>query len=86
MLTLHCLCSLPGLSKAETQALTNYGSGEDENEVQMEFEAEPQDIQTSLQASNDGGEQLVRTHTHSVHTLPLDCLVTIFSCILGSSK
>eukprot|EP00063_Salmo_salar_P089626 XP_014064461.1 PREDICTED: pericentriolar material 1 protein-like isoform X2 [Salmo salar] len=47
------------LSKAETQALTNYGSGEDENEVQMEFEAEPQDIQTSLQASNDGGEQLV---------------------------
>uniref|UniRef100_A0A8C7G310 Pericentriolar material 1 n=1 Tax=Oncorhynchus kisutch TaxID=8019 RepID=A0A8C7G310_ONCKI len=38
------------LSKAETQALTNYGSGEDENEVEMEeFEAEPQDVQTSLQ-------------------------------------
>ncbi|XP_029621894.1 pericentriolar material 1 protein isoform X1 [Salmo trutta] len=47
------------LSKAETPALTNYGSGEDENEVQMEFEAEPQDVQTSLQASNDGGEQRV---------------------------
>ncbi|KAM9399327.1 pericentriolar material 1 protein-like isoform 7-T10 [Salvelinus alpinus] len=48
------------LSKAETQALTNYGSGEDENEVEMEeFEAEPQDVQTSLQASNDGGEQRV---------------------------
>uniref|UniRef100_A0A4W5RZ14 Pericentriolar material 1 n=1 Tax=Hucho hucho TaxID=62062 RepID=A0A4W5RZ14_9TELE len=44
------------LSKEETQALTNYGSGEDENEVE-EFEAEPQDVQTSLQASNDGGEQ-----------------------------
>uniref|UniRef100_A0A8C7G4R2 Pericentriolar material 1 n=1 Tax=Oncorhynchus kisutch TaxID=8019 RepID=A0A8C7G4R2_ONCKI len=44
--------------KAETQALTNYGSGEDENEVEMEeFEAEPQDVQTSLQVSNDGGEQ-----------------------------
>uniref|UniRef100_A0A8C7QD08 Pericentriolar material 1 n=1 Tax=Oncorhynchus mykiss TaxID=8022 RepID=A0A8C7QD08_ONCMY len=71
--------SLPlsiSLSKAETQALTNYGSGEDENEVEEmeEFEAEPQDVQTSLQASNDGVEQLVRTraHTHSVHTLPLD--------------
>ncbi|XP_045074935.1 pericentriolar material 1 protein-like isoform X3 [Coregonus clupeaformis] len=47
------------LSKAETQALTNYGSGEDENEVEEmeEFEAEPPDVQTSLQASNDGGEQ-----------------------------
>uniref|UniRef100_A0A674EF39 Pericentriolar material 1 n=1 Tax=Salmo trutta TaxID=8032 RepID=A0A674EF39_SALTR len=45
--------------KAETQALTNYGSGEDENEVEEmeEFEAEPQDVQTSLQASNDGVEQ-----------------------------
>uniref|UniRef100_A0A8C7HHX9 Pericentriolar material 1 n=1 Tax=Oncorhynchus kisutch TaxID=8019 RepID=A0A8C7HHX9_ONCKI len=61
-LTLHG-CSLPGLSKAETQALTNYGSGEDENEVEEmeEFEAEPQDVQTSLQASNDGVEQRVRT-------------------------
>ncbi|XP_031693614.1 pericentriolar material 1 protein isoform X6 [Oncorhynchus kisutch] len=54
--------SLPlsiSLSKAETQALTNYGSGEDENEVEEmeEFEAEPQDVQTSLQASNDGVEQ-----------------------------
>uniref|UniRef100_A0A8C7G5H1 Pericentriolar material 1 n=1 Tax=Oncorhynchus kisutch TaxID=8019 RepID=A0A8C7G5H1_ONCKI len=57
------------LSKAETQALTNYGSGEDENEVEMEeFEAEPQDVQTSLQVSNDGGEQWVRTHRLSTHT------------------
>ncbi|XP_064783492.1 pericentriolar material 1 protein-like isoform X3 [Oncorhynchus masou masou] len=40
------------LSKAETQALTNYGSGEDENEVEMEeFEVEPQDVQTSLQVA-----------------------------------
>lgn len=45
-----------GLSKAETQALTNYGSGEDENEEEEmeEFEAGPVDVQTSLQASADG--------------------------------
>uniref|UniRef100_A0A3P8UI04 Pericentriolar material 1 n=1 Tax=Cynoglossus semilaevis TaxID=244447 RepID=A0A3P8UI04_CYNSE len=43
------------LSKAETQALTNYGSGEDENEEEElgEFEAGPVDVQTSLQASAD---------------------------------
>lgn len=45
-----------GLSKAETQALTNYGSGEDENEEEEmeEFEVGPVDVQTSLQASTDG--------------------------------
>lgn len=44
-----------GLSKVETQALTNYGSGEDENEEEMEeFEAGPVDVQTSLQGSVDG--------------------------------
>uniref|UniRef100_A0A8C2JZD3 Pericentriolar material 1 n=1 Tax=Cyprinus carpio TaxID=7962 RepID=A0A8C2JZD3_CYPCA len=44
-----------GLSKAETQALCNYGSGEDENEVEEmeEFEAGPVEVQTSLQASMD---------------------------------
>lgn len=44
-----------GLSKAETQALNNYGSGEDENEEEEmeEFEAGPVDVQTSLQASAD---------------------------------
>lgn len=45
-----------GLSKAETQALTNYGSGEDENEEEEEmeeFEAGPVEVQTSLQASAD---------------------------------
>uniref|UniRef100_A0A673IDX8 Pericentriolar material 1 protein-like n=1 Tax=Sinocyclocheilus rhinocerous TaxID=307959 RepID=A0A673IDX8_9TELE len=43
------------LSKAETQALCNYGSGEDENEVEEmeEFEAGPVEVQTSLQASMD---------------------------------
>uniref|UniRef100_A0A8C3I3E3 Pericentriolar material 1 n=1 Tax=Chrysemys picta bellii TaxID=8478 RepID=A0A8C3I3E3_CHRPI len=43
------------LSKAETQALTNYGSGEDENEDEEieEFEEGPVDVQTSLQASNE---------------------------------
>uniref|UniRef100_A0A665TA28 Pericentriolar material 1 n=1 Tax=Echeneis naucrates TaxID=173247 RepID=A0A665TA28_ECHNA len=48
------------LSKAETQALTNYGSGEDENEEEEieEFEAGPVDVQTSLQASADGHVEL----------------------------
>lgn len=45
---------LSGLSKAETQALTNYGSGEDENEEEeIEFEEGPVDVQTSLQASSE---------------------------------
>uniref|UniRef100_A0A803V7Z6 Pericentriolar material 1 n=1 Tax=Ficedula albicollis TaxID=59894 RepID=A0A803V7Z6_FICAL len=46
-----------GLSKAETQALTNYGSGEDENEdEEIEFEEGPVDVQTSLQASSETTE------------------------------
>lgn len=47
-----------GLSKAETQALTNYGSGEDENDEEEveEFAAGPVDVQTSLQASANGQE------------------------------
>uniref|UniRef100_A0A8C9XGC6 Pericentriolar material 1 n=1 Tax=Sander lucioperca TaxID=283035 RepID=A0A8C9XGC6_SANLU len=51
-----CTVFVSGLSKAETQALTNYGSGEDENEEEEmeEFEAGPVDVQTSLQASADG--------------------------------
>ncbi|XP_061626507.1 pericentriolar material 1 protein isoform X4 [Phyllopteryx taeniolatus] len=43
------------LSKAETRALNNYGSGEDENDDDdqepEEFEAGPVDVQTSLQAN-----------------------------------
>lgn len=56
-----------GLSKAETQALTNYGSGEDENEEEEieEFEAGPVDIQTSLQASADGQAEQESTATVS---------------------
>lgn len=55
-LSFLCVVLLSGLSKAETQALTNYGSGEDENEEEEmeEFEAGPVDVQTSLQASADG--------------------------------
>ncbi|XP_027709426.1 pericentriolar material 1 protein isoform X16 [Vombatus ursinus] len=47
------------LSKAETQALTNYGSGEDENEDEEmeEFEEGPVDVQTSLQANNEATEE-----------------------------
>ncbi|XP_074848972.1 pericentriolar material 1 protein isoform X3 [Carettochelys insculpta] len=39
----------------KTQALTNYGSGEDENddEEMEEFEEGPVDVQTSLQANNE---------------------------------
>ncbi|XP_069429414.1 pericentriolar material 1 protein isoform X12 [Ovis canadensis] len=47
------------LSKAETQALTNYGSGEDENEDEEieEFEEGPVDVQTSLQANTEAAEE-----------------------------
>lgn len=47
------------MSKAETQALTNYGSGEDENEDEEieEFEEGPVDVQTSLQANTDATEE-----------------------------
>ncbi|XP_033621293.1 pericentriolar material 1 protein isoform X16 [Fukomys damarensis] len=47
------------LSKAETQALTNYGSGEDENEDEEieEFEESPADVQTSLQANTEPVEE-----------------------------
>ncbi|CAO2611967.1 Pericentriolar material 1 protein [Lemmus lemmus] len=47
------------LSKAESQALTNYGSGEDENEdEEMEdFEESPADVQTSLQANTETTEE-----------------------------
>lgn len=47
------------MSKAETQALTNYGSGEDENEDEEieEFEEGPVDVQTSLQANTDAAEE-----------------------------
>ncbi|XP_012880932.1 PREDICTED: pericentriolar material 1 protein isoform X2 [Dipodomys ordii] len=47
------------LSKAETQALTNYGSGEDENEDEEieEFEESPVDVQTSLQANTETTEE-----------------------------
>ncbi|EHA98835.1 Pericentriolar material 1 protein [Heterocephalus glaber] len=47
------------LSKAETQALTNYGSGEDENELEEieEFEESPVDVQTSLQANTETIEE-----------------------------
>ncbi|CAJ0919415.1 unnamed protein product [Ranitomeya imitator] len=50
----------PSLSKAETQALTNYGSGEDENEEEEEnydFDAGPVDVQTSLEASTEKAEE-----------------------------
>ncbi|XP_025788714.1 pericentriolar material 1 protein isoform X4 [Puma concolor] len=50
------------LSKAETQALTNYGSGEDENEDEEieEFEEGPVDVQTSLQANTETAEETER--------------------------
>lgn len=60
--------AIPGLSKAETQALTNYGSGEDENdeEEMEEFAAGPVDVQTSLQASAADGQEVGSTADHTV--------------------
>uniref|UniRef100_A0A8C4MH22 Pericentriolar material 1 n=1 Tax=Equus asinus asinus TaxID=83772 RepID=A0A8C4MH22_EQUAS len=62
------------LSKAETQALTNYGSGEDENEDEEieEFEEGPVDVQTSLQANtetteeNEHDDQVFRSESKNV--------------------
>lgn len=47
------------LSMAESQALTNYGSGEDENEDEemADFEAGPVDVQTSLLANSETAEE-----------------------------
>lgn len=54
--------SIKGLSKAETQALINFGSGEDDNEEEVEeFEAGPVDVQTSLQVTCDGQVEPERT-------------------------
>uniref|UniRef100_A0A4W3IUY4 Pericentriolar material 1 n=1 Tax=Callorhinchus milii TaxID=7868 RepID=A0A4W3IUY4_CALMI len=52
-------CVSISLSKAETQALTNYGSGEDENEDDEieDFDAGTVDVQTSLQASNEAADE-----------------------------
>lgn len=78
---------LLGLSKAETQALTNYGSGEDENEEEEmeEFEAGPVDVQTSLQASADGqmeqevrAAQCVALSKHWRSCLGLTCNCVLF--------
>ncbi|XP_071599515.1 pericentriolar material 1 protein isoform X34 [Heliangelus exortis] len=56
------------LSKAETQALTNYGSGEDENEdEEIEFEEGPVDVQTSLQASSETTESEQQTSNQELN-------------------
>ncbi|XP_040123773.1 pericentriolar material 1 protein isoform X10 [Ictidomys tridecemlineatus] len=56
------------LSKAETQALTNYGSGEDENEDEEieEFEESPVDVQTSLQANTETNEEIEQVQQHNL--------------------
>lgn len=89
---------LSGLSKAETQALTNYGSGEDENEEEEmeEFEAGPVDVQTSLQATADGQvEQEVRakhkrfipwTATAYINTILFSLTCVIVSCFRGHQQ
>uniref|UniRef100_A0A672ZHM0 Pericentriolar material 1 n=1 Tax=Sphaeramia orbicularis TaxID=375764 RepID=A0A672ZHM0_9TELE len=60
------------LSKAETQALTNYGSGEDENEEEEmeEFEAGPVDVQTSLQVTTDGQVEHEVSQTETTNRSP----------------
>ncbi|NXA46540.1 PCM1 protein, partial [Nothocercus julius] len=58
------------LSKAETQALTNYGSGEDENEdEEIEFEEGPVDVQTSLQASNETATENQQTFNQELNKI-----------------
>uniref|UniRef100_I3N5Q1 Pericentriolar material 1 n=1 Tax=Ictidomys tridecemlineatus TaxID=43179 RepID=I3N5Q1_ICTTR len=59
------------LSKAETQALTNYGSGEDENEDEEieEFEESPVDVQTSLQANTETNEEIEQVSQVQQHNL-----------------
>ncbi|KAI6049445.1 PCM1 [Marmota monax] len=59
------------LSKAETQALTNYGSGEDENEDEEieEFEESPVDVQTSLQANTETNEEIEQDSQVQQHDL-----------------
>lgn len=77
------------LSKAESQALTNYGSGEDENEdEEMEdFEESPVDIQTSLQANtetteeNEHDSQVVVTNISAIETR---AFWKLLKCILFS--
>ncbi|XP_072108732.1 pericentriolar material 1 protein isoform X2 [Mobula birostris] len=53
-------CVSISLSKAETQALTNYGSGEDENEDEEieDFDACNIDVQTSLQANTEIADEI----------------------------
>uniref|UniRef100_A0A8C2Y9Y7 Pericentriolar material 1 n=1 Tax=Coturnix japonica TaxID=93934 RepID=A0A8C2Y9Y7_COTJA len=55
------------LSKAETQALTNYGSGEDENEdEEIDFEEGPVDVQTSLQANSETATENEQTSSQGL--------------------
>ncbi|XP_051891150.1 pericentriolar material 1 protein isoform X2 [Pristis pectinata] len=63
-------CVSISLSKAETQALTNYGSGEDENEDDEieDFDACNIDVQTSLQANNEIADE--NDHEQDVLTKP----------------
>lgn len=66
------------LSKAETQALTNYGSGEDENEDEEveEFEEGPVDVQTSLQANTETAEENERgDQVSNIDQQPPSCLI-----------
>lgn len=84
-----------GLSKAETQALCNYGSGEDENEVEEieEFEAGPVEVQTSLQACMDNSSEhrQVCWHAHerannpTQKTLIMTCCVVSVLCLTKRS-
>uniref|UniRef100_A0A8C2K3W6 Pericentriolar material 1 n=1 Tax=Cyprinus carpio TaxID=7962 RepID=A0A8C2K3W6_CYPCA len=80
------------LSKAETQALCNYGSGEDENEVEEmeEFEAGPVEVQTSLQASMDNTSEHSQVLTFigvfTLHSLNFVYLFQTVNNIQSESK
>ncbi|NXF88724.1 PCM1 protein, partial [Eubucco bourcierii] len=70
------------LSKAETQALTNYGSGEDENEdEEIEFEEGPVDVQTSLQADIATTENEQTSNQESSKTKSSEILLPEQKCV-----
>ncbi|NXN51153.1 PCM1 protein, partial [Rynchops niger] len=73
------------LSKAETQALTNYGSGEDENEdEEIDFEEGPVDVQTSLQASSETTTENEQTSNQELNkTKSSEILSSEQECVKG---
>lgn len=83
-----CFTTVTGLSKAETQALTNYGSGEDENEEEeenYEFEARPVDVQTSLEANAETTDENEKEQVGILNILQMLLLNSALCCVQYSN-